>query len=709
MIRVKPWLIAVCLSLQGFIFASIEHYYPYKVEPSASNYGNTGIIEIPNARMMDEAKLRFNFSSSYPNEYTSLTASPFNWFEATYRYTEIKNRLYGPSSYSGNQTLKDKGFDVKFLIKKESYYIPAFALGLRDIAGTGLFSSEYLVASKRFGQLDLTLGLGWGALGSDDNISNPFELIHDSFSSRDGSFGQGGAFSVKDWFSGRTSLMGGIEYDLPRQGLRLKIEYDTSNPDSDFRKKIPKVDSRINLGFNYSWSENLSFSSSFERGSQFRFAFKLMGNFLEDTIPKPKPKRVQKLNPRQQENIRKNNDIFYRSLNLSLQEESIYIQGANLSEDEVDVAVASSKYYSFVRPIGRTARIVSALSPDEVKKINIHYMNGDFEIAKFSFGREYVDKANSFSISPTELKNTTKIVSDSSNPLYKNAKFMPKVNFPEFEWNMSPAIRHQIGGPEGFYLGQLFWKTDTSIKFMRNFSLYSSFGINLYDTFKDFNNPSSSTIPHVRSDIQDYLAEGKNNIQRMQFEYFSSPYKDVFARFDLGILEEMFGGFGGEILYRPIKKKYAVGLSAHKVKQRDYDQLFSFRDYSTITGHLGVYFDLPYQIRSQLLVGKYLAGDKGATIDLSRRFNSGFTVGVFATKTNLSAEEFGEGSFDKGFYISVPTQLFYSDFRSGNISFGLHPLTKDGGAILNKHNALISILGDSNESSITRDWNNIIN
>ena len=709
MIRVKLWLIVVSLSLQGSIFASIEHYYPYKVEPSASNYGNTGILEVPNARMMDEAKLRFNFSSSYPNEYTSLTASPFNWFEATYRYTEIKNRLYGPSSYSGNQTLKDKGFDVKFLIKKESYYIPAFAVGLRDIAGTGLFSSEYLVASKRFGQLDLTLGLGWGALGSDDNISNPFELIHESFSSRDGSFGQGGAFSVKDWFSGRTSLMGGIEYDLPRQGLRLKIEYDTSNPDSDFRKKIPKVDSRINLGFNYSWSENLSFSSSFERGSQFRFAFKLMGNFLEDTIPKPKPKRVQKLNPRQQENIRKNNDIFYRSLNLSLQEESIYIQGANLSEDEVDVAVASSKYYSFVRPIGRTARIVSALSPDEVKKINIHYMNGDFEIAKFSFGREYVDKANSFSVSPTELKNTTKIVSDSSNPLYKNAKFMPKVNFPEFEWNMSPAIRHQIGGPEGFYLGQLFWKTDTSIKFMRNFSLYSSFGINLYDTFKDFNNPSSSTIPHVRSDIQDYLAEGKNNIQRMQFEYFSSPYKDVFARFDLGILEEMFGGFGGEILYRPIKKKYAVGLSAHKVKQRDYDQLFSFRDYSTITGHLGVYFDLPYQIRSQLLVGKYLAGDKGATIDLSRRFNSGFTVGVFATKTNLSAEEFGEGSFDKGFYISVPTQLFYSDFRSGNISFGLHPLTKDGGAILNKHNALISILGDSNESSITRDWNNIIN
>ena len=68
---------------------------------------------MPNARMMPEASLRFNFSSSFPNEFTSLTASPFTWLEATYRYTEIKDLKYGPSRYSGNQTLKDKGFDIK--------------------------------------------------------------------------------------------------------------------------------------------------------------------------------------------------------------------------------------------------------------------------------------------------------------------------------------------------------------------------------------------------------------------------------------------------------------------------------------------------------------------------------------------------------------------------------------------------------------------
>ena len=234
--------------------------------------------------------------------------------------------------------------------------------------------------------------------------------------------------------------------------------------------------------------------------------------------------------------------------------------------------------------------------------------------------------------------------------------------------------------------------------------MYTSFGINLYDTFDDFNNPSQSTIPKVRSDIQEYLDQGKNNLQRLELQYFSSPAKDIFLRFDLGIMEEMFAGYGGEALYRPFDKSYHLGFSLHKVHQRGFDQRFSLRDYETTTGFITHYLSLPYGINSKISAGKYLAGDKGLTLDLSRRFKSGFTMGVFATKTNLSAEEFGEGSFNKGFYISVPTEMFYSDFTSGNISFGLQPLTKDGGAMLIQQNALFSILGDSNRNAFERDW-----
>ena len=65
---------------------------------------------------------------------------------------------------------------------------------------------------------------------------------------------------------------------ISQRGLRLKLEYDTSNPDT--RGVVREVNSRFNLGLNYAFSKNLSFSSSFE-GSQFRVGFSLKGNFLK--------------------------------------------------------------------------------------------------------------------------------------------------------------------------------------------------------------------------------------------------------------------------------------------------------------------------------------------------------------------------------------------------------------------------------------------
>lgn len=703
--KIYKLLAALTFLFSSSIYPSIEEYFPYDVNPSSSNYGLTGILEMPNARFMKEASLRFNFSSSYPNEYTALVASPFNWMEASYRYAEIKTEKYGPSAYSGNQSLKDKGFDIKFKVMREDFLKPAVAIGFRDLAGTGLFSSEYIVASKKIKNLDITLGLGWGLLGLENTIDNPFSNISDTFDKRNSDFGQGGEFSYDSWFSGETAIFGGLEYELRKYGLRFKMEYDTSKPDS--RQPIKKNNSRINFGLTYSYSDNLVLSSSLERGNTFRVGFNIIGNFLEDTLSKPRPRNVVTLSKDQKENIKKNNDIFYRSLNRSLRDESIYIQAANLNEKEVDVAIASSRFFSMTRSIGRTARIVSALSPPEIEKINIHNMNGDFEVAKVSLDKTEFDSGDKDQGSYFELLNKSELSSESNTPLYKNAKFMPKTNLPSFNWSMSPSIRHQIGGPEGFYLGQLLWRTDTTLKFSREFNLYTSFGVNIYDTFNNFNNPSASTIPHVRSDIQDYLREGKNHIQKLKFEYMSSPSKDIFLRLDLGYLEEMFGGIGGEVLYRPFNSRNSFGLSMHRLRQRDYDQKFSFRDYETTSGHFSIYSDLPYEISSQLMIGKYLAGDKGVTLDLSRRFKTGFILGVFATKTNLSSEEFGEGSFDKGFYFSIPLKLFYSDFRTGSIAFGLHPLTKDGGAILHQHNSLFSILGDTNRSSIERDWDYI--
>ena len=703
-----------CLVLISLnIFPSISDYYPQDLGPTSSNYGEVGLLEMPTARLMKEGSLKIGISSSYPNEFTYIVATPFSWLETTYRYSEIKNLKYGPSTYSGNQSLKDKGFDVKVRLLEESYYTPQVSIGIRDLAGTGVFSGEYLVGSKTIKDFDITLGIGWGVLGRTGNINNPLIDLDEQFRNRDSATELGGSFNTKDWFSGeRASVFGGIEYHLHRHGISFKLEYDTTDPTNTFSSgELSSVKSRFNFGISKPFSEWLDLGLSYERGSEFRFSFSFKGQFGKNNlVPKlDSPKKVIPLSASQKQVVLEDKLIFYKSLNRSLREESIFIQGATLKEESVEVVIAQSRFRSYPRAVGRTARIVSALSPDEVKELNIIMMNGDLEVVYYNMSRSEYDLVNTYGSTSSELlsKSTLRSV-DGDVPAILTSDFKPRVNFPEFSWSMSPALRHQIGGPEAFYLGQLWWKINSTIKLKRGLSLHTVLGFDIYNTFDEFANPSYSSIPHVRSDIQEYLSEGKNNIARMKLDYMWSPRKDVFVRLDVGYLEEMFGGIGGEIYFRPFNRNFSTGLTLHKVKQRAYNQKLSFRHYEAMTGHLGLYYDFPGGVQSQVLIGKYLAGDKGATIDLSKRFQNGFTLGIFATKTDLSAEEFGEGSFDKGFYFSIPVDLFYTKYQTGNMAFGMHPLTKDGGAILNHHNSLYSILGDTNRSSILRDWNDIL-
>jgi len=693
------------------LFSSIEDYYPEYLGPSSSNYGGIGLLEMPNARFSEEGTLKFGISSSYPNEYTYIVATPFPWLEATYRYAEIKSKKYGPYEYSGNQSFKDKGFDLKFRLLKESYYLPELALGIRDIAGTGLFASEYLASSKRLGNFDLTLGIGWGELGSTNNIRNPFMSINQSFRIRNSSIAEGGTFKIKNWFSGqRASIYGGVEYYLQKHGLTLKLEYDTTNLDESLYGNITPRSTRYNFGISKPFGEWLNLGISYERGSEIRLSFSLKGNYSEDLVPKKDPpKNIVRLNKIQKNRISENKEIFYRSLNKNLRDESIYLQGASLNADSIDVIIAQSRFRSYPRALGRTARIASALSPDQIKQVNIITMNGDLAVSSINMSLDEYDSLVDNKSSFVELLNKTKIITvGNKTPTVTNTDFQPRVNFPEVSWSMAPALRHQIGGPEAFYLGQFWWKINSRIKFQRGLSLNTVLGLDIFNTFDQFSNPSYSSIPHVRSDIQEYLSEGKNNIARMKLDYMWSPRRDLFARLDLGYLEEMFGGVGGEVYYRPFNKNYSTSFTWHKVKQRSYNQRFTFRDYSVETGHIGFYYDLPKGIQSQLLIGKYLAGDRGATVDLSRRFKSGFTLGIFATKTDISSEEFGEGSFDKGFYFSIPIDLFYTKYQTGSISFGMHPLTKDGGAILNHQSTLYGLLGDTNRDSLLRDWQDLL-
>ena len=93
-----------------------------------------------------------------------------------------------------------------------------------------------------------------------------------------------------------------------------------------------------------------------------------------------------------------------------------------------------------------------------------------------------------------------------------------------------------------------------------------------------------------------------------------------------------------------------------------------------------MYYASPlYNYDIAIHAGRYLAKDKGATIELRRTFDNGFSIGAFATFTNVSVEEFGEGSFDKGLYFQIPFNSFVGENTKGKFASVLRSIQRDGG------------------------------
>src|SRR5699024_1892448 len=139
-----------------------------------------------------------------------------------------------------------------------------------------------------------------------------------------------------------------------------------------------------------------------------------------------------------------------------------------------------------------------------------------------------------------------------------------------------------------------------------------------------------------------------------------------------------------EVLYRPFNSSLAIGADVNWVRQRDFTERFSFRDYDTVTGHVTGYWDTGFKdIRARLSIGRYLARDWGTTLDLSRRFDSGVRIGAWATFTDAGSD-YGEGSFDKGLYISIPLDFLLDKSTLERATIPWIPLTRDGGARLGR-------------------------
>ncbi len=706
-------------SLQGSLN---DYVYPRNLVPSFSNYGTTGVIQTPNARFHEAGTLAFSWSANDPYMRGSILAYPFSWFEASYQYTDIDNALYSNvEAFSGDQTYKDKSFDVKFLLWNETKFLPSVAIGARDIGGTGVFSSEFIVGSKRFNNIDLSIGLGWGML-SDNKFRNPLEIFSDRFKERERELSAGGGeFNTGTWFSGPTGGFASFQYTIPNfKGIRFSAEYDSTDYDlegfpdgrNSFKfafEPVRRPTSNINYGLMFPVNNSLQLKLGYMKGNTISFGFSLHANlgkqnpiFKKNDPPRPVPQkeRVRMVN-------RQDASLYRTSLRLT-NERGLFYQHGHIHEDDstYEVTFAQAKFTSFARSTGRLIRVLDDISPEKIKTFKVNNINGGLGMYSLTIDRDEFARYKEENLYKLATKNV-KLEPYHYSKNKNDYNFNPQAEYPVNYQKLTPILRTQLGGPDGFFFADLRIAYKSEFLISQKLSIYTDMSMGIFDNLGELKLLSDSIIPHVRTDIVKYLkaTRQKPYIKRIQMNYYHELSENIYSKLAGGIFEDMFIGLGGEILYRPYAKNFGIGAEIWGVQQRDFRMLFGTRDYKINTGHINIYLKEPTsQVLVQIKGGRFLAGDSGIQLDFSRRFKSGLRIGAFATKTDISDLEFGEGSFDKGFYFYIPIESFFQKYMKGNTGWGLRPLTRDGAAVLQHQMPLWGVTEQGQRDVFDRDW-----
>jgi len=782
------------------------------------NFGTAGMIEMPSARMAPDGELSVGASFFQNTQHYNFGFQILPWLETSFRYSGLQ---HFDSSYP---VYYDRSFAVKARLWDESAFFPAVALGINDLVGTGVYSSEYVVASKQFGRFDASLGFGWGRLGSTALFRNPLASLSAQFDDRPTLTTPGGTNFNVFLHGPNAGLFGGLIWHTPIRNLSLAAEYSSDTYMFERQRGSFSPRSQMNYGASYQVGDNVTVGLAWLYGRSISgsvlFALnptkvqyptklgapppdvairtpdqqtsalqtlKLNVSNLKSATKKTAARRSDFVDALWQQKDLSNIEVTGQTLVLTTAEntgqyciavaqlievygggiktvviqskdrhravqctttsaneaaylsipagtqtsaplgqysqapiqiidavlpnvaaakqairsdaraQQVKIEAVDLTDSTALVYYTNSHYFSEADAIDRLTRVLMKNAPPAVERFRlIPVVNGvpqqEFDILRGPQERKFsqAEKLDQPGDGPAAMINPAPM----QNPILER---QTAHTYPRLSWSVFPQLRQELFDPDNPFAVQLTAAAAASVELVRGFSLNGEAETSIFDNF-NISRKSSSALPHVRSDFLEYFARGKTGIGEFDAQYRFRLAPTVFASAKAGYLESMFAGAGGEILWRPEAQRWALGADAYQVWQRGFDRLFDLQSYKAFTGHVTLYYASPWaDLNFALSAGQYLAGDRGLTFQVTRRFSTGVEIGAFFTKTNVSAQQFGEGSFDKGIIIRIPLGWALPIETQGMWGVDLRPVQRDGGQTLQNGTALYQETFRANE------------
>ncbi len=687
-----------------------------EMRPTVNLSGQTGLIDMPSGEQEPDGFLTLDHSRFGPIARNSLRFQITPRLSGTFRYVAIhdwkKNFVCSPCIGADLFPIYyDRNFDISYQILTEGSYLPAVTIGLQDFVGTGLSAAEYIAATKTFDdRLKVTAGIGFGRLGS----LNPLG----SLGKRPPiTIGFGGNLNVKQWFHGNYAAFGGVEYQATDR-LTLKAEYSSDIYSEEAgRHKTFQRRSPFNFGVEYQVNPSLRLGGYYMYGSELGFNLTFYVNPAQRPSggiggPGPEPVKVrpsQKSDPASWSTgwteVANAQDILFGSLKANLEGTGIVVESLGLTATTAQVSFRNASYDATAQAVGRVARAMSQAMPSSVETFEIVPMDHGLRASKVVINRSDLERLEFAPDAGNALRARAQIV-ESGAPL-PGTKRNPEL-YPKLTWSLLPFDRTFLFSPANPLQFGVGLRLAGTYELAPGLILSGSLTKLVLSDIKRGGHSVSKLQP-VRRDASIYVTSPGVQVETLTGAWYSRLAPNVFGRVTAGYLEQMFGGVSAEVMWRPVNSHLAVGAEVNYVAQRDTDGGLGFGEYNyhVMTGHISGYYDLPRGYFVQVDVGRYLAGDVGATLSVIREFTNGWRVGAFATKTNVSAKDFGEGSFDKGIFLQIPINWLSGRPTRQNRVFVIRPIGRDGGARLNVDGRLYDVLRSYDETRLNDQWGRV--
>ncbi|MEZ5715392.1 MAG: YjbH domain-containing protein [Paracoccaceae bacterium] len=683
------------------------------VTKSKNMYGTPGgLIDMPTAEMAPDGELSTTMSYSGGTTKTTLTFQVLPRLTGSFRYSALKDYRPGRGTPTGypNSSYYDRSFDLRYQLIKEGQYRPGVAVGLRDFIGTGLYSSEYVVATKGIGsRLRVTGGVGWGRLGSYDSFT--------TMGTRPGGIiGSGGVPTYDRWFRGPVSAFGGLSYQI-NDKLSVKAEYSSDayveergggqDPGANlFSRKSP-----WNFGVDYQVSRAIGVGAYYMYGNtvgvKVTFAADLKGAPVsggQETAPLPVAVRPQfsardlgwTVEPGKPQAVQ--GDVA-----TAMAKEGLVLEGMKLSGDSVRVVLRNPRYDVEAQGFGRAARVLTRNLPASVETFEIVEVKNGMPVGSVKMSRSDVEALENAPARAIESR-----VNFGSGLGRLGRRDDDRRRLSALSWSLGPYAKLSVFDPDNptkVDVG-LMLKGDYNIApgWVASGALSVKLAGNLDAPPSGRTGAGPGTLFPVRSDARFYAMGNDPKIEYLTVAKYARLGEDWYGRVTFGYLEPMYAGVSGEVLWKPARSRLGLGAELNYVAKRDYDMLLGTQNYDIATGHISAYYDLGHGFHGQLDMGRYLAGDWGATVAVDREFDNGWRVGAYVTKTNVSAAAFGEGSFDKGIRITLPLSWSIGSPSKKKNEVVIQSLTRNGGARVNVNGRLYDMVRDTHQPELAKTW-----